>query len=166
MRRALIGVAIVLGLAVAAVLLPRPVPRLVAGGTGVAVLDLHSHTKASHDGRPGWTAERLAAWHAAQGFQAAYVTDHNLPFQGTDAAAIRLLPGVEWSVYRQHIVALGATAPLDLAPFSHDTPGMLGLFAALHAQGRSRSPRCRSTGRTTAKSWTSSWRRGWTDSRS
>jgi hypothetical protein len=48
---------------------------------------------------------------------------------------IPLLPGVEWSVYRQHIVTLGATPPLDLAPYSRDTPGMLTLFAALHAQG-------------------------------
>jgi hypothetical protein len=133
--RALAGVVFLLALAVAAVLLPRPVPRLVTGESDVAVVDLHSHTIASHDGRFGWTPERLAQWHAAQGFQAAYVTDHNRPFEGSTNALIPLLPGVEWSVYRQHIVALGATPPLDLAPYSRDTPGMLTLFAALHAQG-------------------------------
>jgi len=133
--RALAGVVLLLALAVAAVLLPRPVPRLVTGESDVTVVDLHAHTIASHDGRPGWTPERLAQWHAAQGFQAAYVTDHNRPFEVSTNALIPLLPGVEWSVYRQHIVALGATPPLDLAPYSRDTPGMLTMFAALHAQG-------------------------------
>jgi hypothetical protein len=133
--RALVWVVLLLAFAAAVVLLPRPVPRLVTGESDVAVVDLHSHTSVSHDGRPGWTLERVARWHAVQGFQAAYVTDHNHPFEGSRNAAIPLLPGVEWSVYRQHIVALGATPPLDLAPYSRDTPGMLTLFAALHAQG-------------------------------
>jgi hypothetical protein len=133
--RAVLGVVGCLGVAAAAVLLPRPVPRLVAGIGNVTVLDFHAHTEASHDGRHGWTAERLADWHAAQGFQATYVTDHNIPFTGSEQTVIPVLPGVEWSVYRQHIVALGATEPLDLTPFSHDTPAMLGLFAALHARG-------------------------------
>lgn len=133
--RALLGVVLFLGLAVAAVLLPRPVPRLVAGPGDITVLDFHAHTGASHDGRRGWTVERLAAWHAAQGFQATYVTDHNIPFTATPETVIPVLPGVEWSVYRQHIVALGASGRLDLTPFSHDTPGMLRLFASLHARG-------------------------------
>jgi hypothetical protein len=122
-------------LAVAAVLLPRPVPRLVTAEPAVTILDFHSHTSASHDGRRGWTPQRLADWHAIQGFGGAYITDHNVPFDGSNDATIPLLPGAEWSVYRQHIVSLGTTMPLDLAPFSRDTPGMVGLFAALHAQG-------------------------------
>lgn len=133
--RGLVGAAIPFVLAVATVFLPRPVPRLVTSDAGVSVLDFHSHTAASHDGRHGWTPERVAAWHAAQGFDAAYITDHNVPFDGSNDAAIPLLPGAEWSVYRQHIVALGGLPPTDLAPYSHDTPGLLGLFAALHARG-------------------------------
>lgn len=133
--RALIGAAIPVVLAVAAVFLPRPVPRLVTSDSDVSVLDFHSHTAASHDGRHGWTPDRVAAWHAAQGFDAAYITDHNVPFDGSNDAVIPLLPGTEWSVYRQHIVELGGLPPTDLTPYSHDTPGMLGLFAALHARG-------------------------------
>lgn len=133
--RVLVGIALPPALAVAAVLLPRPVPRLVTDEPAVSVLDFHSHTAASHDGRHGWTPERLAEWHAAQGFQAAYVTDHNVPFDGSNDEAIPLLPGTEWSVYRQHIVELGGLPPTNLAPYSHDTPGLLGLFAALHARG-------------------------------
>ena len=57
------------------------------------------------------------------------------PTTGSNDAVIPLLPGAEWSVYRQHIVQLGTTPLIDLTPYSHDTPGMVGLFAALHAQG-------------------------------
>ncbi len=137
--RAMVGVVTPCLVAVAAVLLPRPVPRLTPSELiegGLTIIDYHSHTERSHDGRRGWTLEDLAAWHADQGFQAAYVTDHNVPFAGSnDDGPIPLLPGVEWSVYRQHIVGLGTMTQLDLAPFSHDTPGMVSLFAAMHIQG-------------------------------
>jgi hypothetical protein len=130
------GVLLPVGFAVAAVLLPRPVPRLVTLQSGVDALDFHSHTEASHDGRHGWTPERLAWWHWRQGFQAAYVTDHNIPFdQNIPDAVIPLLPGVEWSVYRQHIITLGAVDSMDLGPYSKDTPSMVNLFAALHNEG-------------------------------
>ena len=119
----------------AAVLLPRPVPRLVAADSTLTVLDYHAHTALSHDGRRGWTLADLAAWHAVQGFGASYVTDHNVVFNGGVDQPIRLLPGVEWSVYDQHIVALGAVAPIDRAVYGRDTRAMLGLFAALHRQG-------------------------------
>ncbi len=137
--RAVLGVLAPCAVGVAAVLLPRPVPRLTTSALhegGLTIVDYHSHTERSHDGRKGWTLERLGEWHADQGFQAAYVTDHNIPFAGSnDDGPIPLLPGVEWSVYRQHIVVLGTVTQIDLAPYSHDTPGMVGLFAAMHSQG-------------------------------
>ncbi|HTH64272.1 MAG TPA: hypothetical protein VL563_06290 [Gemmatimonadales bacterium] len=137
--RGVLGVLAPCAVAAAAVLLPRPVPRLTTAElpeSGLTIVDYHSHTERSHDGRPGWTLERLAEWHADQGFQAAYVTDHNAPYVGSnDDGPIPLLPGEELSVYRQHIVALGTVNQFDLTPYSHDTPGMIGLFGALHAQG-------------------------------
>jgi hypothetical protein len=42
----------------------------------VVVVDVHSHTKYSHDGRPGWEAADVREWHAASGYDAAYITDH------------------------------------------------------------------------------------------
>ncbi|PYO40013.1 MAG: hypothetical protein DMD33_19135 [Gemmatimonadetes bacterium] len=132
---AALGPLIVVPLGVAAVLLPRPVVRLVAADSTITVIDYHAHTAASHDGRRGWTALDLAEWHAAQGFGASYVTDHNIVFNGAIDDPIRLLPGVEWSVYRQHVVALGAVAPVDRASFDRDSRSMLGLYAALHRQG-------------------------------
>src|SRR2546429_284113 len=122
-------------LGVAAVILPRPVPRLVAADSTLTVIDYHAHTALSHDGRRGWTIADLAAWHAAQGFGASYVTDHNVVFNGGVDDPIRLLPGVEWSVYDQHIVALGAVAPVERGVYGRDTRAMLGLFGALHRQG-------------------------------
>src|SRR5207248_3259806 len=106
--RATLGPLGVVVLGLAAVLVPRPVLRLVPADSTLTVIDYHAHTAASRDGRPGWTARDLAAWHAAQGFGASYVTDHNVTFDDdTTSYAIPLLPGVEWSVSGQHVVALG-----------------------------------------------------------
>jgi hypothetical protein len=137
---ALLGPAAVVGLAAAAVLAPRPVPRLRAAGAGlggaaITVLDYHAHSAASHDGRSGWTPQRLAAWHAVQGFDASYVTDHNVLYTLPAETMIPLLPGVEWSVHRQHVLALGPVREIDRAAYSGSTPKLLGLFAELHRQG-------------------------------
>jgi hypothetical protein len=132
---AVLGPLAVVLLGVAAVVLPRPVPRLVAADSTLTVIDYHAHTARSHDGRRGWTLADLADWHAVQGFGASYVTDHNVVFNGGGDEAIRLLPGVEWSVYDQHVVALGAVAPVERGVYGRDTRAMLSLFAALHGQG-------------------------------
>ena len=137
---ALLGPLVVLLLGVAAVLMPRPVPRLVSDGPGT-VLDYHAHTRASHDGRPGLTLADLADWHARQGFQATYVTDHNVVFDGSLPAppppgtSISLLPGVEWSLYRQHIVAIGPIEPLPRDSFGGSTVRMVRVFNAIERQG-------------------------------
>ena len=133
--RALVGSLALVGLGGAAVLLPRPVPHLAAADTSSTILDYHAHTEASHDGRRGWTPARLAAWHARQGFEASYVTDHNLPFGRLVTDPIRLLPGVEWSVYRQHVVAIGPVRPIVRDSFGGDTPRMLRLFREIERQG-------------------------------
>ena len=125
----------VLAMAGAAVILPRPVPALESADSDATIIDFHSHTQASHDGRHGWTLDDLARWHADQGFEGAYVTDHNVISAGRPGDPIPLLPGVEWSVYRQHVVALGRVQPIDRDAFSKDTPGMLKLFDVLHQQG-------------------------------
>jgi hypothetical protein len=132
---AVLGAATVPMLGVAAVLLPRPVPSLVVADSAFTVIDYHAHTERSHDGRKGWTARDLAEWHAAQGFGASYVTDHNILFTDDFTDPIPLLPGVEWSVYDQHIIALGTVTLIDRAAFSRDTPSMLRLFAELHRHG-------------------------------
>ena len=55
---------------------PRPMAELVRGEQTVLAVDVHAHTRHSHDGRPGWTAEDVRQWHAAAGFDAVYISDH------------------------------------------------------------------------------------------
>jgi len=132
---ALVGPIGIVLLGGAAVLLPRPVPQLVSADSGTTIIDYHAHTEASHDGRPGWTVARLAAWHARQGFEASYVTDHNVIFNLPITEPIRLLPGVEWSVYGQHVVAIGPVRPIERDSFGTSSPRMLRLFGELERQG-------------------------------
>ncbi len=136
---ALIGPAALILLAALAVLLPRPVPRLTATAGSGTVIDYHAHTNASHDGRPGWTVARLARWHARQGFEASYVTDHNVIYDGSLPAPpgtpISLLPGVEWSVYRQHVVAIGPVEALPRDSFGESTARMMRIFSGVERQG-------------------------------
>jgi len=135
--RALLGPGALVLLGLATVLLPRPVPRLTTGDATSTILDYHAHTQASHDGRPGWTLSDLADWHARQGFEASYVTDHNVIFDGSlpVPSSINLLPGVEWSVYRQHVVAIGPVEAIVRDSFGGSTARMLRIFAEIDKQG-------------------------------
>jgi hypothetical protein len=125
----------VLGLVAAAVLLPRPVPRIAVADATLTVLDYHAHTQASHDGRSRWTANRVLRWHARQGFEATYITDHNQVYVGASRGPIALLPGVEWSVHRQHVLALGPAREIIREDFSRTTERMLGVFSEIDRQG-------------------------------
>jgi len=136
--RALAGPLTLLVMGVATVFLPRPVPRLTTTDSGATIIDYHAHTQASHDGRPGWTLAKLAAWHERQGFEASYVTDHNIVYDGSlplPPTSINLLPGVEWSVYGQHVVAIGPVEALPRDSFGGSTQRMVRIFAAIERQG-------------------------------
>src|SRR3979490_1287287 len=64
---AALGALAVALLVVAVLVLPRPVPRLVAADSTLTVIDYHAHTALSHDGRRGWRLAALAEWHARGG---------------------------------------------------------------------------------------------------
>jgi len=112
---------------------PRPIPRLAADDGDILVFDLHSHTDASHDGRPGFGPAENAAWHARAGFDAAFVTDHNTTtairawLAAPPPEAFRLLPGVELSLSGLHLLALGSAREIPVAPFRDrwDATGVL-----------------------------------------
>jgi hypothetical protein len=118
---------------------PRPIPRLVTPDPDELVLDIHSHTSLSHDGRPGFGAAQNAAWHARAGFDVAFVTDHNVFGAATtwqrDAppGPPRLLPGEEISLSGIHVLALGTAALIANRPYdsSWDSTGVL--IRRLHA---------------------------------
>lgn len=120
-------------------LLPRPIPRLVAEDPGVLIFDLHSHTAASHDGRPGFDAAANAAWHERAGFDAAFVTDHNTAVavrswlaSGSGSGA-RLLPGIELSLSGLHLIAAGIDREIVAAPYRSDWAATGRLVRALAA---------------------------------
>jgi hypothetical protein len=79
-------------------------------------VDFHSHTSASHDGRPGFDSERNREWHRSGGFDVAYVTDHRT-FKGalageennpsTAGLGTVLLPGVELHDVGEHPLLIG-----------------------------------------------------------
>src|SRR5262249_13954569 len=49
--------------------------------------------------------------------------------------SINLLPGVEWSLYRQHVIAIGPVEPLPRDSFGESTARMVRVFNAIERQG-------------------------------
>ena len=97
-------------------LVPRPMVSLEVDDPDEVVVDFHSHTEASHDGRPGFSAERNREWHRSAGFNVAYVSDHGtyaavreaLPRNPARAGdGMVLLPAFETRYSGQHINVLG-----------------------------------------------------------
>jgi hypothetical protein len=110
----LVGVVLVY---VVGALVPRPMAAIVASDETVLAIDFHSHTKYSHDGRPGWTEDDVRSWHRGAGFDVAYVTDH-ATFEGAERGVasnasqagegMMLLQGLE-AIYRgEHVNILSA----------------------------------------------------------
>ena len=131
----------------AGALAPRPMAALVVEDANDVVVDVHSHTDASHDGRPRFDAEANRAWHADAGFHAVYITDHQ-SYAGAAAGwlanpalagdGVVLLPGIESRYGGQHVTVLGATAADSL-----DRGGKLdlGRLAALAGAESTVAPR-------------------------
>lgn len=103
-----------------AVLVPRPMAYLRVQDPAVLVLDFHSHTNRSHDGRKGFSAEANREWHRRAGFQAAFITDHTYVDTALAAAARNpdlagqgtlLFPGREVVFEKEHVVALDTLDP-------------------------------------------------------
>lgn len=112
----------------------RPIPRLVAADSTLIVFDTHSHTSASHDGRPEFGAAANARWHLLAGFDAAFVTDHNVfgaarRWQVDRAGRPpRLLDGEELSLSGLHMVVLGNDAAIANKPWDASFDSSLALL--------------------------------------
>jgi hypothetical protein len=115
--RAGIALAMIAGLYVVAVLVPRPMAALQKDNLSIIAVDFHAHTKYSHDGRWNWEAEDVRRWHRKSGFDVAYISDHrtfdgaregwaNNPSQsGTETL---LLPAIEAVWQGEHVNVLDA----------------------------------------------------------
>ena len=111
-------------------LVPRPMGRLVAADPGTLLIDFHSHSMFSHDGRRSFTPQANMRWHQLQGYEASFITDHNraeaaqiakgvsqLDWQNT---GYRSLSGEEVSLRKTHLVILGNPLKVDNRPYDGD----------------------------------------------
>ncbi len=112
--------AAVLGFYAFGALGPHPMAALSVDDPDVVVVDFHSHTLSSHDGRWNFTAERNRAWHRGAGYDVAYITDHDSIRAAIDAGSRNplragdgtvVLSGREVIYAGQHVVVLGDLDP-------------------------------------------------------
>ena len=114
----------------------RPMIRLTGTPADIMVVDLHSHTNASHDVKGlmrGFDAEALRRWHRRAGFDAAFITDHNTVASLGASADGRSRPvlchGIEVSAWQAHIILLGDTVAIDPDPYRGSLEGVLALLS-------------------------------------
>ena len=133
--RALTVSLVALGLFIAGGLIShRPMVKLIGAERGVAIVDFHSHTNASHDvhgtAMGAYDTEKNLAWHNHAGFHAVFLTDHNTTtgLVPTEQRA-SLCRGREVSAWRAHIVLLGGEVEAVRGPYRRDWAGLLQLLA-------------------------------------
>jgi hypothetical protein len=124
------------------ILAARPTARLDAQDPNVLLIDFHSHSCVSHDGRKSFTAESNMRWHRDQGYGAAFITDHNRVESAQKAKAesrrdwqatqYRSLEGEEASLYRTHLVLLGVHERVDNLPYDSDATKIPLFIADMH----------------------------------
>ncbi len=110
---------------------PRPMAKLEVSDPDVVVVDFHSHTASSHDGRKSFTAPVNRAWHRDAGFDLAWITDHDSIGAGQRAEArnpttagqgMVLLTGREVVYRNEHVAVLGTVDP-RVTPVPGDSAG-------------------------------------------
>ena len=117
----------------------RPMLSLAGVPEGQSVVDFHTHTNLSHDVKgtlmAGFSAAANRRWHARAGFDAVFLTDHNIAAAPMPAGAERpvLCPGIEVSAWETHIVLLGDTLPVPNDRYRRDLAGLLELLRASHS---------------------------------
>ena len=126
------------------VLIEHPMARLVPTDPDTLLIDFHSHSNVSHDGRPSFTAERNMRWHEEQGYNASFITDHNRVENTQKAKAIsrvnwretgyRSLEGEEVSLWKTHLVILGNHARVDNRPFDTDSSKIEAFIKEMNRQ--------------------------------
>ena len=107
------------------VFVPRAASRLEMDDPDVISVDFHSHTARSWDGRKTFTTEANQAWHQRTGFDAAFITDHNLLTlaDSKDDGEYSFLAGEEVSLHEAHVLSLGLQK--EISP--KDYEGLEGL---------------------------------------
>lgn len=112
----------------------RPMAALAGAAADQAVVDFHTHTRASHDVggtlMDGYDAGANLRWHRRAGFDATFLTDHNTVTRAAgNGAGPQACPGIEVSAWRAHVLLLGDTAAVDRSRYNRDLAGLLDLLA-------------------------------------
>ena len=122
------------------ILVPRPMARLRARDPDVIVVNFHSHTSASWDGRKSYGIRENLDWHVRAGFQANFITDHNLAEAALEARSLagggragELIPmaGEEVSLHRSHWVVLGIRELIPNGPYDRGPEGVREFLQAM-----------------------------------
>src|SRR2546423_6909447 len=109
-------------------MLPRPTARLAMSSPNAVVVDFHSHTSFSWDGRAEFTPAENRRWHEVAGFNVAYITDHGTFRGAAEAARLNprradegtvILSGIEVRSEGRHLDVLGTDAR-DSAAYKSD----------------------------------------------
>jgi hypothetical protein len=126
-------------------LVPRPMGRLVAEDPGILLIDFHSHSQFSHDGRRSFTPQANMRWHRLQGYDASFITDHNRVEAAQIAKGLsqidwqktgyRSLEGEEVSLRKTHLVILGSHLKVDNRSYDGDFAKIPGFVADMHKNG-------------------------------
>jgi hypothetical protein len=128
-----IGLLLLAAFVASGMLWHRPMASLAGAPAEDAVVDFHSHTRASHDVggtlMDRYDAAANLAWHRRAGFDAVFLTDHNTVTRpagepGSPAAC----PGIEVSAWKAHILLLGDTIAVDRTRYIRDLAGLLDLL--------------------------------------
>lgn len=120
-----VSLAVLVAFYAAWALMPRPMTRLtLIDEPDLLVVDFHSHTNFSHDGRKSFTATKNRNWHQDAGFDAAYITDH-YTWAGADEAyatndafagsGLVMLQGAELRLRGRYVNALGDASRYSFA---------------------------------------------------
>ena len=125
-------------------LIPHPMARLVAENPRLVLIDFHSHSQYSHDGRHSFTPASNMQWHQKQGYNAAFITDHNRNEASVWAheqskkewreTGYYSLMGEEVSLQKTHLVLLGNHVPVDNRPYDSDFNRVPLFLQDMHAQ--------------------------------
>jgi hypothetical protein len=73
------------------IFVPRPLPTLVTKDPDIIVLDFHTHTEHSWDGRPSASLSNQIHRRRSGGFDAFFVTDHSNRYSDLEEAAVSAL---------------------------------------------------------------------------
>ena len=115
----------------------RPMAHLAGVPADRWVVDLHSHTARSHDAKGvlqrDFDLETSRTWHRRAGYDAFFVTDHNLLNRGVLAPGAKsevpvACPGEELSLWGAHIVTLGNTDSIPQGFYADSAPGITRLL--------------------------------------